>query len=92
LFFGYCAFCNAQDVQNEKIRFSEDPWPPYTISPSEDSPIEGMAVTLVEEVFKRLNIPIEMKLYLWKRCLEQMKNGQRDALMLLGYDRVFLGK
>lgn len=75
----------AVDWNKGPVLFSEDPWPPYTFGEEGMKPTGGMAVVLVEEVFRRLDIPIQMELCPWKRCLEQMKQGRRDALMLLGY-------
>lgn len=69
----------------EVITFCEDPWPPYTYGNVGHEPQGGIAVKLVKLIFSNLNYHADLKLYPWKRCLAQMKTGERDALMLLGY-------
>lgn len=69
------------------VRFSEDPWPPYTLGESGKSPHGGIAVDVIHDIFKRVGVKTEMTLYPWKRCLQQMRDGERDALMMLGYSK-----
>lgn len=66
-----------------KITLSEDPWPPYTLGEVSKEPTGGIAVEFANEIFGRLQIETEIKLYPWKRCLNQMETGQRDGLLLL---------
>ncbi len=67
----------------DTIKLSEDPWDPYTLGHEGETPTGGIAVELMNEIFKRVDIATDMKLFPWERCLAQMKTGKRDALMLL---------
>ena len=64
------------------VKLSEDPWPPYTFG-IKGTPTGGVAVDWSKEIFRRLNMEVDMKLYPWKRCLFQMQTGKRDGLMAL---------
>lgn len=76
----FAVLCTA-DVK--KVSLSEDPWPPYTLGKTGQVPTGGIAVEFCNEIFGRLNIELDLKLFPWKRCLKQMEKGQRDGLMLL---------
>ncbi len=60
----------------------EDPWPPYTLGEAGDIPESGMIVELMQELFQRIDYPIRMELYPWKRCIFMVKNEKADGLML----------
>lgn len=67
----------------KKVLLSEEgAWPPYTYE-SEGTPTKGLALELMTEIFHRLQIPYELKLYPQERCIEQMKYGDRDAMTLI---------
>jgi polar amino acid transport system substrate-binding protein len=71
----------------KKILLSEEgAWPPYTYE-SEGTPTKGLSLELMEEIFHRLQIPYELKLYPQQRCIEQMKTGERDAMTLISKSR-----
>ena len=70
-----------QDIK--KITLSEDPFPPYTLGVEGEAPGGGIAVDIISEIFRRLNIGTDMRLYPWNRCLAQMKAGRRDGLMMV---------
>ena len=67
----------------EIIKMSEDPWPPFTFGKAGSITTKGIATDINQELFKRLGLKVETRLYPWKRCLMQMKRGKRDGLMLL---------
>lgn len=69
------------------IRFSEDPWPPYTYGDVGSAARGGLAVEIVDEIFARIGVETEQILFPWKRCLFHMQTGERDALMLCGYSK-----
>ncbi len=71
----------AQEAQ--KVILNEDPWPPYTLGEEGQPPTGGLAVDVIQEVFKRLRVPVELWLYPWKRCLFLVKEGAHDGHMLL---------
>ena len=61
----------------------EDPWPPFTYGEAGEAPTGGYAVEFAEAVFERLDVPFEVTLYPWKRCLMMTKEGVSDGLLLL---------
>lgn len=65
----------------EKVFFVEDPWPPYSMGKLSSKPTSGIAVELIEEIFKN-KYDLEMKLYPWKRAILLAKNGLADGLIL----------
>jgi len=75
------SFLMGQNIK--KVTLSEDPWPPYTIGKPGKAPEGGFAVEFSNEIFNRINVEVDLMLFPWKRCLQQMKKGQRDGLMLL---------
>lgn len=68
---------------SEIIKFSEDPWPPYTLGRSGEEPSGGVAVDFVKEISRRVGFIADIKLFPWKRCLKQMESGHRDGILLL---------
>jgi polar amino acid transport system substrate-binding protein len=60
----------------------EDPWPPYTVGQTGDLAEKGLIVELMHELFARIDHPIQLELYPWKRCIFMVKNNKADALML----------
>ncbi|MCW8835923.1 MAG: transporter substrate-binding domain-containing protein [Rhodospirillales bacterium] len=63
------------------IRISTDPWPPWIVGEDGDAPTGGFAVEIAREVFKRLGLKTEMRIYPYERCLRQMQNGTRDIVL-----------
>ncbi len=70
-----------EDVR--KILLTEDPWPPYILGTESESPTGGIAVDVLHEIFRRLNVKLEMKLHPWKRSLFLVKSGEYDGHMLM---------
>lgn len=79
------AFLSPASGAEKVIKFSEDPWPPYTFGEAGKAPEGGIAVDIIDAIFLKVAVDTEMMLYPWKRCLQQMQKGERDAIMLLGY-------
>jgi len=80
--------CLTHNLSAEEIKFvklSEDPWPPFTYG--ETIPTGGYAIEFTKAIFKELNIGYEIRLYPWKRCLQQMKDGTRDGVILSGINK-----
>ncbi len=65
------------------VTMSEDLWPPYTLGKEGTTPTGGIAVEFTNEIFKRIYVKVDLKLFPWRLCLKQMKHGTRDGLMLL---------
>lgn len=72
-----------QDHGIKSVILNEDPWPPYTFGIEGEEATHGIAVDIIRELFRRLNVEVELKLYPWKRCLYMVKKGQNDGHMLL---------
>ncbi len=81
ILFMFC-FLSLSSNEINFVKFSEDPWPPFTYG--EEFATEGIAVEFTDIIFKKLGINYEIKLYPWKRCLIQMKQGIRDGVILSG--------
>ena len=62
----------------EIIKMSEDPWPPFTFGKAGSITTKGIATDINQELFKRLGLKVETRLYPWKRCLMQMQKGKNS--------------
>jgi len=56
-------------------------YPPYEFL--EDGEVKGVAVEIVQEVFKRMSMPINIALYSWDRSLDMIKKGAADAIFTI---------
>ncbi len=64
---------------SESIIFCDDPFPPVTRE-GEDGQIEGPSISFLQEVFRKLEIPLEIKRLPWKRVLHGLENGNCDGV------------
>lgn len=55
-------------------------YPPYAYE--ENGEVKGFSVDLLKEVFRRMDIPMQIKVLPWKRALKMVKNGRADAVLL----------
>lgn len=53
-------------------------YPPYIVS--EEGELTGVAIDLVEAVFKELNVPISIQVLPWARALSNVQFGRADAI------------
>jgi polar amino acid transport system substrate-binding protein len=59
-------------------------YPPYEfLEEGEVKEVKGVAVEIVEEVFKRMQRPINITLYSWDRSLDIIKKGEADAILTI---------
>lgn len=65
------------------VKVSSDPWEPWVIGEDGKEATKGIAVEITREIFRRLNIPVEIRIYPYERCLQQMKTGERDILLMV---------
>jgi polar amino acid transport system substrate-binding protein len=56
-------------------------YPPYEFL--EDGEVKGVAVEIVQEVFKRMKVPIKITLYPWDQSLAMIQKGEADAIFTL---------
>ncbi len=64
-----------------KIQLAAFDYPPFYSE--ENGEINGIAVELISELFGRMNIETELKMYPLKRALKYLKAGKADGLMIL---------
>ena len=69
-------------ASNELVKISTDPWEPWVVGEEGEVATDGIAVDLTKEVFRRLGVDIEINIYPYKRCMSQMKSGERDLLLM----------
>lgn len=65
------------------IKVSSDPWEPWVLGSEGKQATGGLAVEVTRELFKRLNLDIEINIYPYERCIRQMKTGERDVLLMV---------
>ena len=65
------------------IKVSSDPWEPWVLGSEGGAATGGVAVEAAEELFKRLGLETEINIYPYERCLDQMKSGDRDVLLMV---------
>lgn len=56
----------------------EGSWPPWEMIT--DGELEGIHINLVREAAGKLNIPVTIKTYPWKRAIQMLKQGKADAI------------
>jgi len=81
LVFSFFTISNA--VATELIKVSSDPWEPWVLGEEGGVASGGIAVDLSNELFRRLGLSTETKIYPYKRCINQMKSGERDLLLMV---------
>lgn len=67
------------------LHMVEDPWPPFTYG--EEFATEGIAVDITDVIFSELGIDYEIRLFPWKRCLQRVKLGVSDGVILSGISK-----
>ena len=61
--------------------FVTDPFPPYVIV--KEDKFSGILIELMHEAFKRAELPIEIKVQPWKRSVNDVKQGNANAVFPL---------
>lgn len=64
------------------VLISSDPWEPWVIGADGEKATKGFGVTLAREVFRRVGVLPDIEIFPYARCLQQMKKGTRDVLLL----------
>jgi polar amino acid transport system substrate-binding protein len=77
-------FLTATNVraQQTEIKISSDPWAPWVWLAEDGGAPKGIGIDLAHEIFSRMDVPFDITVYPYKRCLQQMKTGERDILLL----------
>ncbi len=65
--------------QTKPLIIVTDIWPPYVIE--EENKVSGTDVDITHAVFKKMGIPIDIKILPWKRCVELVKQNKVDGIL-----------
>lgn len=60
-------------------------WPPFTIVEKGSGKISGIHVDITKEIFKRIDLNVEIQSVPWKRCLKMVEDGQLDGVFAVSY-------
>lgn len=66
-------------AKEDSLTIVTDSWPPYVIF--ENDTVSGTDVEITRAVFKNMNIPINIEVMPWKRCVELIKRKKVDAIL-----------
>lgn len=64
--------------QSETLQVATLNYPPYQYK--EDGEIKGLAATIVQEIFRRMDQPIEITFYPFPRALRNIEEGRSDVI------------
>ncbi len=77
----------AGNIKIKKIYIAEEGlWPPYTFE-KEGIPTKGIAWEVMNAVFERLGIEIDMRLLPQKRMLQYLRGGRKDVVSVISKNR-----
>lgn len=71
----------SQAKEIKQVKLSSFYYPPFYFI--ENGMIQGIAVDLVNELFGRLQINVDLRLYPLQRALKNLEYGESDAMMIL---------
>lgn len=67
--------------ESNVIQLAAFDYPPFYYE--KENRVQGIAVELIDELFSRMDMKIEIKIYPLKRALANLKTGKNDASMVL---------
>lgn len=70
-------------AEDHVVRVSADPWAPWAFGEEGGAASGGMSVEASKELFRRIGLEVEVNIYPYKRCLDQMKTGERDVFPMI---------
>ena len=73
IFFLISGYCFAKTLELVTLQY-----PPYVFE--HNGEIKGIALEIVEEAFRRMQQPVNVKLLPWARALKYIKRGKADAI------------
>lgn len=65
------------------IQITCDPWTPWMEGRQGETPTGGVFIQITEAVFSRLKVDYDITIFPFKRCLRQMKTGERDIMLMV---------
>lgn len=66
-------------LRADVVKMCVEHWPPYTLV-KDEKVVGGSTVELAREALKRIGHTLEVDYFPWKRCLDMVKTGERDAV------------
>ena len=69
------------------VRVAGDPYPPWTEGIAGSKATGGIAVEIVEELFRRLDMQTRVVVYPFKRGLERIKQGEEDVILMVSWSK-----
>jgi polar amino acid transport system substrate-binding protein len=63
----------------EVLRVRTSEWAPYAGDPKD--PLPGYVVEVIQEIFSARSITVDYRLTPWKRCIDQVRSGQIEAVL-----------
>ena len=77
-------FLLPQAIAEQTVVMTGDQWPPYTFGRDGEDATGGIAVDILDEIFKRIDgYNFSFPLISWKRALREVKNGSKDGIAIL---------
>lgn len=73
----------ASFAEERQVRVAGDPYPPWAEGEAVSKPTGGIAVEIVEELFRRMNFETRVLIYPFKRGLERIKQGEEDVILMV---------
>ena len=69
--------------EERTVRVAGDPYPPWALGEAGSKPTGGIAVEIVEELFRRLKLKTAVHVYPFKRGIERIKHGEEDVILMV---------
>ncbi len=84
----FCSISAGQEIGNiEKVYFAEEAyWPPFTETRFGKA-TEGLALHLMQEIFGRIGIEVEVELLPQKRMLAYIQSGRKDGATVISKNK-----
>lgn len=72
----------------EHVRVVVEHWPPWEIANDEKKEVvtDGVAIELVDELMRRVKVPVEYVTVPWKRALSEVRLGKSDLIPMIAKD------
>jgi len=87
ILFGLLFFASNTFARPEVVTLCSDPWPPLNMGEVGKTATGGYAIKTLKEVFKRMDISLELPIRPWKQCLKLVEHGKMDGLQSCRYSK-----
>lgn len=75
--------CTSSFAEKRQVRVAGDPYPPWAEGEVGSKPTGGIAIEIVEELFRRMNMETRFFIYPFRRGLERIKHGDEDVILMV---------